>query len=158
MKRTLPPQPERIPLTQQGYDKIVKEQEELLSQRPDAIFHLQKSRELGDLRENGYYSASRQKVNAIDARLRKLKFMIKYALIIESKDTNEVDINTTVLLKDGDREFEYTIVGEEEANPQEAKISYRSPLGSALLGKKAGDSVEFNAPSGTKLFKILKLS
>jgi len=47
MKRTLPPQPERIPLTQQGYDKIVKEQEELLSQRPDAIFHLQKSRELG---------------------------------------------------------------------------------------------------------------
>jgi len=117
----------------------------------------QKSRELGD-RENGYYSASRQKVNAIDARLRKLKFMIKYALIIESKDTNEVDINTTVLLKDGDREFEYTIVGEEEANPQEAKISYRSPLGSALLGKKAGDSVEFNAPAGTKLFKILKLS
>lgn len=158
MRRTLPPQPERIPITQEGYDKLLKEQEELLAQRPDAIFHLQKSRELGDLRENGYYSASRQKVNAIDARLRKLKFMIKYALIIEGTSTDSVDIGTTVTLNDGEREFEYKIVGEEEADPREGKISFKSPLGHALLGKKVNEKVDFHAPAGLKTFQILKLS
>lgn len=151
------PRIEMIPITQEGYDKLLKEQEELLAERTLAILNLQKSRELGDLKENGYYQASRQKLNQVDGRLRKLKFMIKYALVIEEGSTDSVDIGTTVELDDNGKVFNYKIVGEEEANPREGKISYKSPLGHALLGKKINESVNFNAPAGIKTLKVVKL-
>lgn len=152
------PKVEPIPITKEGHAKLQQEMTDLTAERPEALLNLQKSRELGDLKENGYYQASRQKMNEIDGRLRRIKFMLRYALIIEGSDTTSVDIGTKVLLRDGDKEFSYQIVGVEEANPREEKISFRSPLGHALLGKKVGESVDFHAPAGIKTLKILKLT
>jgi transcription elongation factor GreA len=157
MKKYIP-KVEPIPITKDGHDKLIQEMADLTAERPEALLNLQKSRELGDLKENGYYQASRQKMNEIDGRLRRIKFMLRYALIVEGTDTSSVDIGTTVLLREGTKEFSYQIVGVEEANPREEKISFRSPLGHALLGKKIGDTVVFHAPSGERVYTVVKLS
>jgi transcription elongation factor GreA len=148
---------EPVPFTKEGFEKIQKEQEELLLSRVDAIGHLQKSRELGDLKENGYYQASRQKVNAIDARLRRIKFLLKYGVIKESSDTGIVEIGSEVTISSDGNEFTYKIVGGEESDPSSGAISHKSPLGRALLGNKSGQTVIFHAPVGDITYKILKV-
>lgn len=149
---------EPVPFTKEGFEKIQKEQEELLITRVDAIGHLQKSRELGDLKENGYYQASRQKVNAIDARLRRITFLLKYGVIKESSDSGTVEIGSEVTISSDGNEFTYKIVGGEESDPSNGAISHKSPLGKALLGNKSGQTVIFHAPVGDISYKILKVS
>lgn len=159
MKRTIPtPTIEPIPFTQEGFDKIQQEQKQLLIDRVDAIGHLKKSRELGDLKENGYYQASRQKVNAIDARLRRIKFLLKYGVIKEASQSDIVEIGSTVVLKTEKDEVTYQIVGGEESNPSEGKISHKSPLGRSLIGKKVGQEVVLEVPIGKIIYTLLKIS
>lgn len=152
------PHVEPIPFTKEGYDKIVAEQKQLLLDRVPAIEHLKKSRELGDLKENGYYQASRQKVNAIDARLRRIKFLLKYGVIKEATQSEIVEIGSSVVLFDGKAEVTYQIVGGEESNPSEGKISHRSPLGRELIGKKVGEKVSISVPVGTIIYTLKKIS
>jgi transcription elongation factor GreA len=158
IKRVAPPQVDPIPFTQEGYDNIVKEQDQLLIDRVDAIGHLQKSRELGDLKENGYYQASRQKVNAIDARLRRIKFLLRYGVIKEASQSEIVEIGSTVVLKLDGKEFSYQIVGGEESNPSEGRISHKSPLGKALIGKKVGQDAVLDVPAGKIVYSLQKIS
>lgn len=159
MKRTIiQPEVEPIPFTKEGFEQIQEEEKQLLIDRVDAIGHLQKSRELGDLKENGYYQASRQKVNAIDARLRRLKFLIRYGVIKEASQSDIVEIGSTVTIKTGEQESTYQIVGGEESNPSEGKISHKSPLCRALIGKKVGEKVELILPAGTTTYSLLKIS
>ncbi|MCL4200036.1 transcription elongation factor GreA [Patescibacteria group bacterium] len=148
----------RIPFTQAGYDKIVAEKAELEAKRPEAVDHLKKAREMGDLSENGYYKASRQQLNFIDGRLRRVTRLIKLAKIVTSVNDGTVQIGSTVKLKDAAREYEYIIVGGYESNPGQKSISHISPLGRAILGKRINDVVEFQAPSGTKTFTIIEIS
>jgi len=159
MKRSITqPIVEPIPFTQEGFDKIEQEQKQLLIDRVDAIGHLQKSRELGDLKENGYYQASRQKVNAIDARLRRIKFLLKYGVIKEASQLDIVEIGSTVILQTNKEKVTYQIVGGEESNPSEGKISHRSPLGKALIGKKVGQEVVLDVPAGKIVYQLQKIS
>lgn len=153
----MPKKIDPVPFTKDGYEKIEKELQELLIERVDAIGHLQKSRELGDLKENGYYQASRQKVNAIDARLRRIKFLLKYGEIRSSSQTEIVEIGSTVVLKTEKEVVTYQVVGGEESNPSEGKISHRSPLGRAILGKKVGDKVQLDVPAGLIHYDIDKI-
>ncbi len=148
---------EPVPFTKDGYEKIVQEQKQLLIDRVDAIGHLQKSRELGDLKENGYYQASRQKVNAIDARLRRIKFLLKYGVILETAGKGVVDIGSNVELDQDGTKITYQIVGGEESNPSEGKISHKSPLGRALLGKKVGEKVTLDVPAGFIHYTLEKI-
>jgi len=148
---------EPVPFTKDGFEKIQKEQEELLAERVGAIVHLQKSRELGDLKENGYYQASRQKVNAIDARLRRIKFLLKYGVVLASSHSGKVDIGSRVIMVVDQDEVTYQIVGGEESNPSEGKISHKSPLGRALLGKTVNESVSLDVPAGIIIYKIKKI-
>ena len=138
----------QIRFTKEGFEKIKQEYEDLLRQRPAVIEDLQKAREMGDLKENGYYQASRQKLSYIDGRLFRLKMDMKYAIIIESNVTNGISIGNTVKLTDGEKEKTFTIVGDFEANPSEGKISLLSPLGKAVDGKKVGDKVSIETPRG----------
>jgi transcription elongation factor GreA len=133
--------------TKEGYEKLKKERETLLKERPDAVAHLRKSRELGDLSENGYYKASRMKVNSIDHRLFRLSVFLKFGKIIMPQKGGVIGLGSTVIISEGKREFTYMIVGSEEANPKEGKISDVSPLGKALLGKKISDEVTVNERS-----------
>src|SRR5688500_2877627 len=117
----------KIRFTKEGFEKIKQEYEDLLKQRPLVIEDLQKARELGDLKENGYYQASRQKLNYIDGRLFKIKMDLKYAEVIEESASNGIGIGKKVTLYDGEKEITYQIVGDFEANPSEGKISLLSP-------------------------------
>jgi len=159
MRRTITiPEVEPIPFTKEGFTKIEEEQQQLLIERVDAIGHLQKSRELGDLKENGYYQASRQKVNAIDARLRRIKFLLKFGIIKEASQSEKVEIGSNIELASGGTKVSYQIVGGEESNPSEGKISHKSPLGRAVLGKKVGEEIVLNVPAGVILYALLKIS
>lgn len=148
----------KIRFTKEGFAKAQKEYEDLLKQRPAVIEDLQKARELGDLKENGYYQASRQKLSYIDGRLFKLKMDIKYADVIETTAGNGITIGNTVTLSDGEKEIEYHIVGDFEANPSEGKISLLSPLGKALEGKKEQEEIHLNLPKGKVSYTILSIT
>src|SRR5436190_14712945 len=104
-----------IPFTKEGYEKVKDEFEKLKSDRPDAVGHLKKAREMGDLSENGYYKASRAKLSFIDARLFRMKIQLKYAVIVDGTKAMGVDIGSKVTLTNKDREVTYHMVGDLEA-------------------------------------------
>ena len=148
----------RITFTKEGFEKAEKELEKMYVDRVDALFHLKKSREMGDLSENGYYKASRMKLTFLDRQIRDLKYKIKLALIIQPVGNEIVGIGNSVVLAEGKKEYSYKIVGDTEANPGEGKISLNSPLGHALNNKKIGDKIELVLPGKTIRYKLLKIT
>ena len=144
----------RIPFTATGYEKLKEEKAKLLRQRPEAVDHLRKAREMGDLSENGYYKSSRAKLSSLDARLRHLEKLIRFGKIVQTANTGFVDIGSTMTITDGRIERTYTLVGGYESDPSKGTISYLSPLGKALMGKKEKDTVTIQTPSGVKKFTI----
>jgi transcription elongation factor GreA len=145
-------------VTKEGYEKLNQEYEELLKQRPDAVEHLKKSRELGDLSENGYYKASRAKLSSIDSRLFHLKSLLKKIRIVETFSTEVVSLGCNVTLKNGESTMEYRIVSRFEANPSEGKVSDVSPIGKALLGKQVGATIEIDIPAGIAKYLVVKIT
>jgi transcription elongation factor GreA len=158
MIKTTPPAPRRIPFTQEGYDKLLEEKKKLLIDRPEAVDHLRKAREMGDLSENGYYKASRAKLSSLDARLRHLEKLIRLGRVVQTAHTGFVDIGCTVTITDGTKESIFTLVGGYESDPVNHTISYISPLGKALMGKKEQDAVMVYAPKGLVTYTILHIS
>ena len=147
----------RIPFTQEGYNKLLEEKKKLLCERPDAVDHLRKAREMGDLSENGYYKASRAKLSSLDGRLRHIEKLIRYGKIVQSAHTGFIDIGSVVTISDGGKEMAYTIVGGYESDPSKKTISHLSPIGKALMGKQSGDSVDVKTPTGTRTIQILAI-
>ncbi len=152
MKKLKPAQ-----LTQVGFEKVQQEFETLTAERPAAVAELKKSREMGDLSENGYYKASRAKLSQIDGRLFHLQMMMKTAEIIEHQDTDFVTLGATVTVSVNGEKKIYMVVGKHEANPAQGRISDVSPIGRALLGKKVGETAVFHAPSGPVEYTIVKI-
>ena len=148
----------QIRFTKEGFEKLKQEHEDLLKQRSAVIEDLQKARELGDLKENGYYKASRQKLSFIDGRLFRLKMDMKYAVIVKNTANDKVAIGNQITLSDGEKEKTFTIVGDLEANPSEGKISLLSPLGKAVDGKKIGDNINLETPKGKITYKLTQLT
>ena len=153
IKKELP-----IPFTKEGYQKVLEEKAKLLSERPEAVEHLRKSREMGDLSENGYYKASRARLSFLDARIRRVERLVRLGRIVESKGNSFVDIGSSVTISDGVKEYTYTIVGGYESDPTQQTISHISPIGRALIGKKIHDVVEVTAPSGVKKYTIQNIA
>ena len=112
---------------------------------------------MGDLKENGYYKASRAKLSFIDSRLFHLKLLMKRAEIIEAPKNGLVGIGCRVIISNGTVQKEYQIVGEFESNPAESKLSEVSPIGKELLGKRVGDSITVKAPIGMMNYTIVKI-
>ena len=147
----------QIRFTKDGYEKLKKEKEDLLLQRPDAVLDLKKAREMGDLSENGYYKSARFKLSSIDRRLRIIAATLKQAVLIDSTKNGVVNIGSLVTLLNDGKETNYTIVGDFEADPNQKKISLMSPLGKALEGKKIGDTVNIYTPSGKTTYRIINI-
>lgn len=147
----------RIPVTKEGFENLQKELEELKALRPLAVKTLSEARSMGDLSENGLYTAAKARLRSIDSQMFRLEIQIKLADIIGDNKTGIVGINTKVKVTDGNNTREIHVVGDYESNPLEGKISQHSPLGKALLGKKVGQTVEFVAPKGTITYKILNI-
>ena len=151
----------KVYLTQEGYDEIKEELDNLINvKRPENIIAIKEARALGDLSENADYDAARNEQAEIEARIKKLESIIENVEIIEQVNTDEVGLGNTVKISyvdDEDDLDEYKIVGSQEADPFESKISNESPIAKALLGHKVGDVVSVDSPNGSYEIKIVEI-
>jgi len=146
-------------ITEQGLKKLKIELKDLKDNRRPAIARrIKNAREMGDISENAEYDAARQEQAFIEGKISELEDVIKNSKTVEKgkKGVVHVGARVTVHINGGDETFH--LVGAHEANPLENKISHESPLGSALLGKKVGDTFEVEAPIGKLTYKITKIS
>ena len=143
-----------IPFTKQGYESLKKNLEETISKRPEAVRQLSRGREMGDLSENGLYKAAKQELSDIDREIRNLKYLVKYgrALAPSSKIAVQIGHRIIVQTETGDKEF--LMVGEYEADPKQNRISNKSPIGHALMGRIIDEEIIINTPRGKKIYKI----
>ncbi|MDH4099936.1 MAG: transcription elongation factor GreA [Nitrospirota bacterium] len=153
----------KIPMTREGYDKIKEDLERFIKvERPRNIQDIAEARAHGDLSENAEYHAAKERQSYIEGKIQELQGKIAHAHIIETKNlTNDkVVFGCTVLLldTDTDEEKKYTLVGQEEANLKNGKISIQSPVGKALISKKVGDVITVQAPAKTIEYEILEIS
>lgn len=140
----------KIAMTQSGLDELKDELAKLKDKEPKVIERVAKAREFGDLSENSEYHAAREELSFIQGRIEELEEMIARVQIISNngKKNGHVDIGCQVTIEANGAEQTYTIVGDFEADPIKRKISHDSPLGKALIGKKVGETIEFEAPVG----------
>ncbi len=150
-------------ITAEGLRKLKEELEQLENvERPSISRQIAEARDKGDLSENAEYDAAKEAQGMLEMKIAKLKETIATSRIIdESKiDASEVRLLNKVKIKNkkNNSVMEYTIVPDEEANLKEGKISVNSPIATALLGKKAGDVVDVEVPSGIIPFEIINIS
>ena len=147
-------------LTRAGHAKLSEELKALMKQKTQLSLDIGEAREKGDLKENAEYHSAKEKMGEVMGRIGKISEKLQSAKLIEEMDIpkDTVAIGTTVSLEDTDGDtVEYSLVGEDESDPMEGKISVQSPLGSGLLGRKSKETVEVQLPNGTRSFKILKV-
>jgi len=147
-------------LLKERYEKLKKELEYFKGrERRKIAKRLKEAKELGDLSENSEYQEARNDKTILDQKINQLEEILRNAEVIKKLGkSNKVQIGSQVeIRKDGVKTI-YTIVGSNEANPFEGKISYESPLGKELLGSKVGDDVVFETPGGKKVLKIIKIN
>ena len=149
--------------TKQGYQDLVDELKYLkLTRREEIKEQIAVARGFGDLSENAEYDEARNEQAKVEARIQELEALIENAEIIDESnmDVRAISLGSVVKLFDEDFEEEitYSIVGSNQADPLEQKISDQSPIGRALMGKKAGDRVTVTAPAGELHFKVLEVA
>jgi transcription elongation factor GreA len=150
-------------MSEDGYKKILEEINYLESvERPKVSAQIAEARDKGDLSENAEYDAAKEAQGMLEMRIAKLKDQVANARIIdESKlQTDSIQIMSKVHLKNTktQQEMNYVIVAESEANLREGKVSIKTPIAKALLGKKVGDVVEIKVPAGLLSLEILNIS
>ncbi|HUG15513.1 MAG TPA: transcription elongation factor GreA [Thermomicrobiales bacterium] len=148
---------ERMMLTPQG--KVDLERERVLlkeTKRPQLIQRIQELSDDGDVSDNSEFEDVKEELIQLDSRIREIEIFLEEAEVVEHVGANGVVVfGSTVTLIDDEQEVEtWTIVGPQEASPLHGKISNISPVGSALLGKRAGDTISVSAPGGRTTFKI----
>ena len=149
--------------TKQGYQDLVDELKYLkLTRREEIKEQIAVARGFGDLSENAEYDEARNEQAKVEARIQELEALIENAEIIDESNMDVRAISLGSVVKLYDEEFEeeitYSIVGSNQADPLEQKISDQSPIGRALMGKKAGDRVTVTAPAGELHFKVLEVA
>ena len=154
---------EEILLTQEGYDKIVVEHEELVAvKRKEISERLKEAISYGDLSENAEYDAAKNEQAELEERILKLENMIRKATIINEDEmsSDRVRVGLTVLVQDAEtgEEMEFTIVGSTEADPFEGRISNESEVGKNLLGKQKGETVQIVVPDGLLTYKVVDIT
>ncbi len=147
-------------LTEEGLNELKKELDELINvRRPENIQAIKEARSLGDLSENAEYDAARNEQAQIEGRIKQLEKMLENVSIITDVSTDKVSIGNTVSIKyvDDDEEDEYKIVGSQEADPFESKISNESPIAQALFNHQVGDIVTVESPNGNYEVEIVEI-
>lgn len=140
-------------LTQEGLDELKNELDNLINvKRPENIQAIKEARSLGDLSENAEYDAARNEQAVIEARIKELETILENATVVDSSSITgkEVSIGTcvTVQFVEDDEEEVYTLVGTKEADVFENKISTKSPIAVAIMGKKVGDKATVKCDAG----------
>ncbi|MBP6858429.1 MAG: transcription elongation factor GreA [Candidatus Pacebacteria bacterium] len=144
-------------LTNEKFAELTKELENLKSiRRKEVAEQLEYAKRLGDLSENAEYHQAREEQALVEDRISRLENLLKNAVISAKGGSDVVIVGSTVrLTKEGDnKSYLYTLVGSEEADMSQGKVSNMSPLGSALLGHKEGDKIQVTTPKGVIKYQV----
>ncbi len=152
---------EKQKYTKEGYEKLTAEYDHLTKvKREEVKKAIAEARSFGDLSENSEYDEARNEQAKVEARIKELEELIQNAEISDDSDFDEdvIGLGSTVKLLSNGREVTYSIVGSNEANPFENKISDMSVIGKSLLGKRAGSEIEVKTNAGQVVIKVLEVS
>lgn len=153
---------EKVPMTPEGFTALKAEMDQLRKvERPKIVQEIEDARAHGDLKENAEYHAAKDKQGFVEARIRDVEAKIALAEVIDvtqmSGDRVIFGATVTILNLDTDEEVTYKIVGDDESDLKDGKISFASPIAKALIGKSEGDEVIIKAPGGDRSVEILEV-
>jgi transcription elongation factor GreA len=147
-------------LTREGVEELQVECDSLIAQRSAIADRIRAARELGDLSENAEYQSAREEQDKLETRISELTHILQNVeLIKKPRNNGGVTLGSTVKLKSNDgKTKQLQLVGTDQADPLNGKISDESPIGKALLGKKVGDCVEIKGPGAGKKYEVVAIS
>jgi transcription elongation factor GreA len=151
---------EKLPMLAEGQKMLTEELARLKAERPLIVDAIEEARAHGDLSENAEYHAAKERQGQIEASIADIEDRLSRAQVIDPRDLSGDKIvfgATVTLLDDDEKPVRYQIVGQTEADAKAGKISYNSPLGRALIGKKVDDEVEVTVPSGDRFYLVSKI-
>ena len=148
-------------LTKAGLAKLQAEHKALLQQKRELTEEVSKAAAMGDLRENAEYHAARERLQHVAKRLAELDTKLTSVRLVDELEIKdgEARVGTTVMLEDEQTKerFRYVLVGPDEADPQQGKLSIASPLGKSLLGKKNGEQFILTLPKATVPYRVIRV-
>ena len=151
---------DKLPMLAEGYEKLSEQLKVLKAERPQIVDAIEEARAHGDLSENAEYHAAKERQGQVEASIADIEDKLSRAQIIDPKDLSGDKIvfgATVTLLDEDDKPIRYQIVGLAEADANVGRISYNSPLGRALIGRKVDEEVEVTVPSGDKYYLVSKI-
>ena len=151
---------DRLPMLAEGHQRLAAELKLLREERPRIVEAIEEARAHGDLSENAEYHAAKERQGQVEAMVSDLEDRINRAQIIDPTTLSGDRIvfgATVTLLDDSDKPIRYQIVGQTEADAKVGRISYNSPLGRALIGRKVGEEIEVTVPSGDRFYEVKKI-
>jgi len=151
---------EKLPMLAEGYERLTAELKALREERPRIVDAIEEARAHGDLSENAEYHAAKERQGQVEAMIGDLEDKVSRATIIDPATLSGEKIifgATVTLLDDDDKPVRYQIVGPYEADAKIGRISYNSPLGKALIGRKVEDEIEVTVPSGDRFYVVEKI-
>ena len=151
---------DRLPMLAEGHQRLAAELRLLREERPRIVEAIEEARAHGDLSENAEYHAAKERQGQVEAMIGDLEDRINRAQIIDPTTLSGDRIvfgATVTLLDDADKPVRYQIIGPYEADAKRGRISYNSPLGRALIGRKVGEEIEVTVPSGDRFYVVKKI-
>jgi transcription elongation factor GreA len=151
---------EKLPMLAEGYERITAELKAFREERPRIVEAIEEARAHGDLSENAEYHAAKERQGQVEASIGDLEDRVSRAQIIDPATLSGDRIvfgATVTLLDDDDKPVKYQIVGPYEADAKIGRISYNSPLGKALIGRRAEEEIEVTVPSGDRSYLVQKI-
>ena len=151
---------EKMPMLVEGQRMLIDEVNRLKAERPEVIDAIEEARAHGDLSENAEYHAAKERQGQIEAMIADIEDRLSRAQIIDPRDLSGDKIvfgATVTLLDEDDKPIRYQIVGQTEADAKSGRISYNSPLGRALIGRKVEEEVEVSVPAGDRYYVVSKI-
>lgn len=151
---------EKLPMLAEGYERLVAELKALREERPKIVDAIEEARAHGDLSENAEYHAAKERQGQVEASIADLEDKVSRAQIIDPAGLSGDKIifgATVTLLDDDERPVKYQIVGPYEADAKVGRISYNSPLGKALIGRRVEDEIEVSVPAGDRFYVVEKI-
>jgi len=148
-------------ITKNGLEKLVEELEYLKKTKmPEVVERIARAKELGDLSENAEYQDAKDEQGFIAGRIAELENLINKAEVIKASACSKeiIDVGCTIKVRCGQDEYNYTIVGSNEANPSKGLISNESPIGRAFLGRRKGEKVLVSVPKGEMECEVLDIN
>lgn len=144
-------------VTEEGLQKLKDELEALKNRREEIARNIEEAKQLGDLSENASYHEAREAQSFNEGRVSELEDLIRNASIIEKQLGDRIGLGTTVEAQSESETKVFTIVGSEEANPAEGRVSHESPVGRAFIGRRRGDNVEVDTPKGMIPYTVISV-